>query len=208
MSPARAIAPRRPPRQQRSERRVQEILQKTAQLLEQEGPNRLTTNLVARRLGVSVGTLYHYFPNKHSILHVLGVNWLEAWQRAFDAVEAATGADTTVTEFVQRAVARMLPVYESQHGVQHLVQAMFTIPELRALDEHQDELAVRRLTRVFRRLGVPGTAAERGRLARLYLKISNALLLEAIRRRGTAARRTLADLKLLLVALLERGGPG
>lgn len=206
MSPARAIAPRRPPQQRRSERRVQDILHKTAQLLEQEGPNRLTTNLVARRLGMSVGTLYHYFPNKHSILHVLGVNWLEAWQHAFDDVEAQVTADTTVTEFVHRAVACMLPVYESQHGVQHLVQAMFTIPELRALDEGQDELAVRRLAHLFRRLGVPGTAPERARLARLYLKISNALLLEAIRQRGRAARRTLGDLRLLLVALLERRG--
>lgn len=205
MTPARrAIAPRHPPRQQRSERRVREILEQTARLLEQEGPSRLNTNLVAQRLGVSVGTLYHYFPNKHSILHVLGVNWLEAWQRAFDEVEALTTTDTTVAQFVQRAVARMLPVYRSQHGVQHLVQAMFTIPELRALDEHQDELAVRRLALLFRRLRVPGSAAERARRARLYLKISNTLLLEAIRQPGRAAKATLADLERLLVQLLER----
>ncbi len=204
MSPARAIAQRRPPRQQRSERRVREILHKTAQLLEQEGPNRLNTNLVARHLGVSVGTLYHYFPNKHSILHVLAVNWLEAWQQAFDTVDSLTTTDTTVTQFVDRAVAHMLPVYRSQRGVQHLVQAMFTIPELRALDERQDELAIRRLTGMFRRLGVPGTPAERARRARLYLKISNALLLEAIRQKGRAAQATLTDLRRLLVQLLER----
>lgn len=204
MTATRGVQPRRRPHQRRSERRVQEILDLTARLLEQEGPNRLTTNLVAKRLGVSVGTLYHYFPNKHSILHVLGVNWLDGWQRAFDAVEARTTARTTVAEFVHLAVEGMLPVYRSQHGVQHLVQAMFTIPELRALDERQDELAIRRLTLVFRRLKVRGSAAERERLARLYLKISNALLLEAIRQRGRAAQRTLADLKMQLVQLLDR----
>lgn len=203
---ARAIAPRRRPHQRRSERRVQAILAQTARILEREGPGRLTTNLVARRLGVSVGTLYHYFPNKHSILHVLGANWLDAWQRAFDEVDAQTGAGSTVEEFVARAVAGMLPVYRSQHGVQHLVQALFTIPELRALDERQDELAIGRLSQVFRRLGVPGGAAERARLARLYLKISNTLLLEAIRQRGPAAQRTLADLKRLLAGLLAPGG--
>jgi hypothetical protein len=83
---------------------------------------------------------------------------------------------------------------------------MFTIPELRALDEHSDELAVRRLTLMFRRLPVPGAAAERERLARLYLKISNALLLETIRQKGSAARRTLADLKKILVHLLRGEG--
>lgn len=200
--PAQAVRQRRKPHQQRSEKRVQDILELTARLLEQHGPNRLTTNLVAKKLGVSVGTLYHYFPNKHSILHVLGVNWLNAWQQAFDAVEALTTERTTVAEFVDRAVEHMLPVYRSQHGVQHLVQAMFTIPELRALDERQDELAIQRLSLMFRRLHVPGSAAERERLARLYLKISNALLLEAIRQRGRGTRRTLEDLKLLLVTVL------
>ena len=203
MSPAQGVRQRRRPHQQRSARRVQQILDLTARLLEREGPNRLTTNLLARELGVSVGTLYHYFPNKHSILHVLGANWLEAWQRAFDAVAALTTERTTVAEFVDLAVENMLPVYRSQRGVQHLVQAMFTLPELRALDEHQDELAIRRLTLMLRRLRVPGGAAERERLARLYLKISNALLLETIRQKGSAARRTLADLKILLAHLLR-----
>jgi len=183
---------------------VQQILDLTARLLEREGPNRLTTNLVASELGVSVGTLYHYFPNKHSILHVLGANWLEAWQRAFATVEALTTGQTTVAEFVDRAVDNMLPVYRSQRGVRHLVQAMFTIPELRKLDEHSDEHAVQRLALMFRRLRVRGTAAERERLARLYLKISNALLLETIRQKGNAAQRTLSDLKQLLVQLLRR----
>ena len=203
MKPAHGVRQRRRPHQERSTRRVQQILAQTARLLEREGPNRLTTNLVARELGVSVGTLYHYFPNKHSILHVLGANWLDAWQRAFDTIAALTTGHTTVAEFVDLAVDNMLPVYRSQRGVQHLVQAMFTIPELRALDEHSDELAVRRLTLMFRHLRVPGAAAERGRLARLYLKISNTLLLETIRQEGSAARRTLADLKLALVHLLR-----
>ncbi len=204
MNPARGVRQRRRPHQQRSTKRVQQILDRTARLLEREGPNRLTTNMVARELGISVGTLYHYFPNKHSILHALGANWLVEWQRAFDAVAAMTTERTTVAEFVDRAVENMLPVYRSQRGLQHLVPAMFTIPELRALDEHSDELAIRRLTLMFRRLRVAGATAERERLARLYLKISNALLLETIRQQGSAARRTLADLKLLLVQLLRR----
>lgn len=183
---------------------MQAILTQTARLLEQEGPTRLTTNLVARRLGISVGTLYHYFPNKHSILHVLGVNFLEAWQRAFDAVEAAGTDRSTVAAFVEQSVQAMLPVYRAQPGLSHLVLAMFTIPELRALDERQDELAIRRLKNVFRRLGVRGPQEERERRARIYLKISNALLLEAIRRKGPAAQRTLADLKALLEHLLSR----
>lgn len=204
MNVARRIRPRRRPHQPRSERRVQDILALTARLLEQEGPNRLTTNMVARRLGVSVGTLYHYFPNKHSILHALGVNFLEAWQRAFDAVELRTTARTTIADFVDHSVQCMLPVYRAQPGLPHLVQAMFTIPELRALDERQDELAIGRLKSVFRRLRVPGSPAERERRARLYLKISNVLLLEAIRQKEGNSRRTLCDLRSMLSGILQQ----
>lgn len=208
--PARAailskpVTPRRRPHQRRSERRVREILDVTARLLEEVGPNNLTTNRVAEKLGVSVGTLYHYFPNKHAILYVLGVNWLDEWQKAFDEMERFSHTETSITGFVDRAIDRMLEVYRAQHGILHLVQAMFTIPELRQLDTRQDEVAVERLSIMFRRLGVAGTAAERGRLARVYFKLSNSLLLEAVSQTGNNAAYTLDDLKALLCHHLTR----
>ena len=143
---AKPVRQRRRPHQLRSARRVEEILGQTARLLEEVGPDRLTTNLVARRLGMSVGTLYHYFPNKHAVLYTLGVRWLDEWQRAFDEIEGLSYGVSSVREFVTLAVDRMLQVYEAQHGVLYLVQSMFTIPELRVLDTRQDETAVSRLT--------------------------------------------------------------
>jgi AcrR family transcriptional regulator len=47
---------------------VDAILQATIQVLLQAGKERLTTTKVALRAGVSVGTLYQYFPNKSSLL--------------------------------------------------------------------------------------------------------------------------------------------
>lgn len=201
---AKPVAARRRPHQLRSERRVREILDVTARLLEEVGPNNLTTNRVAERLGVSVGTLYHYFPNKHAILYVLGVNWLNEWQKAFDEMEQFSHTESGIAGFVDRAIDRMLKVYQEQHGILHLVQAMFTIPELRELDTRQDEVAVERLSIMFRRLGVAGTAGERGRLARVYFKLSNSLLLEAVSQTGSNAAHTLEDLKALLRHHLTR----
>lgn len=195
---SKPVAPRRRPHQLRSERRVQEILDVTARLLEEVGPDRLTTNRVAQKLGVSVGTLYHYFPNKHAILHVLGVNWLNEWQQAFDEIERFGHTAPGIGAFIDRAMDRMLKVYEKQHGLLHLVQAMITIPELRELDTHQDEVALDRLAKIFKRLGVAGGPVERRRLARVYFKLVNTLLLDAVNQEGGSARRTLEDLKALL----------
>ena len=60
--------PRRRPRQSRSQETVDAIIEACLQMLEQEGPDHLTTNGIAERAGVSKGSLYQYFPDKHAIV--------------------------------------------------------------------------------------------------------------------------------------------
>ena len=58
---------RRQPRQERARATVAAITEAAAQLLVAVGYARVSTNLIARRAGVSVGSLYQYFPNKETI---------------------------------------------------------------------------------------------------------------------------------------------
>ncbi|MBW8774750.1 MAG: TetR family transcriptional regulator [Stenotrophomonas sp.] len=62
------ISSRKQPRQVRSNDLVPAILEAAAQVLKQEGAPRFTTARVAERAGVSIGSLYQYFPNKAAIL--------------------------------------------------------------------------------------------------------------------------------------------
>ncbi|WP_332852492.1 TetR family transcriptional regulator [Duganella sp. S19_KUP01_CR8] len=67
--PAKApISSRRKPKQARSADLVSAILEAAIQVLAKEGVRRFTTTRVAERAGVSVGSVYQYFPNKASIL--------------------------------------------------------------------------------------------------------------------------------------------
>ena len=59
---------RRTPRQARAEVTVEAIFDATFQLLEAGGLESLTTNHIAQRAGVSIGTLYQYFSGKAEIL--------------------------------------------------------------------------------------------------------------------------------------------
>jgi AcrR family transcriptional regulator len=62
------ISSRKRPRQARSRELVAAILEAAAQVLAREGAHRFTTARVAERAGVSVGSVYQYFPNKAAIL--------------------------------------------------------------------------------------------------------------------------------------------
>jgi AcrR family transcriptional regulator len=80
------LEPRKSPVQARSAASVHAILEATIQVLLRVGKERLTTTRVALRAGVSVGTLYQYFPNKSALLQA-------ALKRHLDEV-------TDVIEFV------------------------------------------------------------------------------------------------------------
>src|ERR1700719_2119727 len=79
-----AFEPRKSPVQARSTVTVEAIYEATIQVLLSHGAERLTTTRVAERAGVSVGTLYQYFPNKQSLLFAV----LEAhFNRVSEVVE-------------------------------------------------------------------------------------------------------------------------
>ena len=61
------LSPRKTPRQARSKATVHAILEAAARILETQGADAVTTNAVADRAGVSVGSLYQYFPSKEAI---------------------------------------------------------------------------------------------------------------------------------------------
>lgn len=62
------ISLRKQPKQARSNELIAAVLEAAVQVLEKEGASRFTTARVAEKAGVSVGSLYQYFPNKAAIL--------------------------------------------------------------------------------------------------------------------------------------------
>lgn len=65
------LEPRREPKQERSRRMRTRILEAALRVLREEGPLGFTTTKVADEAGISVGSLYQYFPNKHAIVVAL-----------------------------------------------------------------------------------------------------------------------------------------
>lgn len=117
------LLPRKTPRQQRSAATVAAILESAAHILEVGGFDGYTTNAVAARAGVSIGSVYQYFPNRDSVTRALIERRSEALLGAILTIDpAAKGRDglkhvirIAVTQQLRQAgLARVLDLEEAR----------------------------------------------------------------------------------------------
>src|SRR5689334_12776867 len=102
MAPRARTVPRKSPRQERSKATVDTILDATARVLVQEGYDRASTNKIALRAGVSVGSLYQYFPSKEALVAALIDRHMEEMNGVFS--ERMTGLGEKPPEQLVRDV--------------------------------------------------------------------------------------------------------
>jgi AcrR family transcriptional regulator len=96
---------RRPPIQQRSTERVERILEAAQRVLEREGAEALSTVRVAKEAGVSIGSLYHWYPDKEAIAEALALRY---WDELANLIEEV--ADATERGAVEAPIERTLEV--------------------------------------------------------------------------------------------------
>lgn len=125
--------PRKTPRQSRSQATVDAIIEAAARILALRGFAKTTTNAVAETAGVSIGSLYQYFPNKESIIAAVR-------QRHQSRLEAA----------VLRGLGD-LPTRPDPQGLTRLARALIAA--------HQEEAALHLRLEEVRAAGyLPGVA--------------------------------------------------
>src|SRR5881394_4017472 len=110
---------RRIPRQARAEETVATILEGAAQVLEAGGLAAFTTNAVAERAGVSIGTLYQYFADKGAVLRALAER--EMRLAIAQVAKALRSEDTASMEERARGVVRA--IVNAFHGRQRARKA-------------------------------------------------------------------------------------
>lgn len=90
------VNPRKIPRQARAQATVEAIIVATAQLLTEQGFVNLTTARVAERAGVSIGSLYQYFPNKQGLAAAVVDHYSDEVLARFTAMVRARPGKTLV----------------------------------------------------------------------------------------------------------------
>src|SRR5688500_9562351 len=111
----------RAPRQARAQQTVSVILEAAKRVLIQEGYEATTTNRVAHVAGVSIGSLYQYFPNKEALVASLAEAHLDEILRLVEDGLADT-AELPLADSVRSLVSAMLRVHQLEpalHRVLH-----------------------------------------------------------------------------------------
>ena len=103
MTATALLEPRKSPRQARAQATHAALLEAAAQVLGRVGLSGFTTNAVAVRAGVSIGSLYQYFPNKDALMLAL-IRRQQAQQATTVAAAAALGPGGSLAETVRRMV--------------------------------------------------------------------------------------------------------
>lgn len=103
--PSARVRPRKTPVQRRSREMLETILQAATRVLIREGYTRTTTNRIAAAAGISVGSLYQYFPSKDALVVALLRRHRESMLRVLtthlDGLTATTPVETTVRALVR-----------------------------------------------------------------------------------------------------------
>ncbi len=111
---------RRKPRQARAEETVTAILEAAAQILEAGGLPALTTNAVAERAGVSIGTLYQYFADKNAVLRDLADCELKAvLERVAEALKG--DVDSSVEGRVRAMIRAIIGAFRGRQRARKAV---------------------------------------------------------------------------------------
>jgi len=198
---------RRAPRQARGQQRVSAILDAAERLFDETGYDAATTNEIAGRAGVPIGSVYQFFPNKDAIRHAVAQRYRDGFAALYDALLAEGIATLPLPVLVNQLIDAMI-AYGSEHiGVTRIVLQGKSNPHVAAAaDMVQRDMIGRFETLIAAR--APHLAPERRTLvATVGLTAVFALLSLAITAKYTSGHDHMFSIfeqtKLMTIAYLE-----
>lgn len=152
----RKLSARKKPSQNRSHKMVKRILDATRQLLRETGgasSSRITTNHIAKKAGVSVGSLYQYFPNTEAILFELYKEMLSLIQNVMDEFESVAYLSLPKEEFFDKLNRAMTSSGPDSEFVFAMHNATKIYPMLAEADRKHADLIAKRIATLLKYYG-------------------------------------------------------
>jgi AcrR family transcriptional regulator len=118
----KSIRPRKTPQQARAKQTREEILQASAHLLNRKPLGEVSTNHIAKKTGISIGTLYKYYPNKDAILADLSLMYMQKDAELFGRIfEAHAGKRRGEEHLISELVDTLMELHKDDAPVRGVV---------------------------------------------------------------------------------------
>jgi AcrR family transcriptional regulator len=140
--PQPPLETKKQPAQQRAAETFERILEVTAQTLADVGIERLSTNLVCERAGLTPPALYRYFPNKYALLYELGQRLMQKQNELIPrwiTPEVLTGSVEDLEQAIQGLLLDTHRVTQETVGGMWITRALRAVPALQKvrLESHE-----------------------------------------------------------------------
>ena len=124
------VSPRRRPVQARSRERVNTILQHAAGIFREQGVDSTSMSAIARQSGMSLASLYRYFPNKAAIVNAIAERHVEKMEQAL----RAKLPQLSLSDAVDVLIDLFYDFYRTEPAYSAIWSGVEAMPELRQLD--------------------------------------------------------------------------
>lgn len=192
---------RREPIQDRSKQRVERILQAATSVFAEVGYEAATTEAIAERADVPIGSLYQFFPNKKALFEAVGVRFLEEGRQLFDSFMTPELLERPWYEIVDDAIDAFW-IYQSQSLGFEAIRKSVLSPEFLAAGNLVNREIAKRIEAILARFSsLP--PKRRGLVATMVVESISAMLVVAAHMKEPRASSLIAETKVLLRRYLE-----
>lgn len=195
---------RRKPRQARSQERVNRILDVAEELFASQGYAATTTNAIAARAQVAIGSLYQFFPDKTAILQALALRYAEKLHQQLAAIDEIEQNTLPLSDYVDQLIDttdRFFTDNPSYHAIFMEVQG--TIRELEAIDEATDAMLIRDLANSLAKRNARLESADYEAIAFVLVKAIGTLLWLSLSQENTFRQRLVKETKRFALTYLQ-----
>ncbi len=135
--------PRNEGLQSRAKETIKTIIEAATQLLEEKGAPGFSTNKIVERAGVSIGTLYQYFPNKEAILQFLVERLFNrAAENMVRTIEALDTDGADLEQVVARLVEQFFKNFDQEKNVyRQFLMSVVSVNHLKFMLKNDEKVA-------------------------------------------------------------------
>lgn len=194
---------RRQPKQERSQQRVERILDAAAKVFDEVGYEAATTQAIAKAAETAIGSLYQFFPDKLAIFHALELRHIERVRTVWASLLRKKVTKLAFEKFIKAMIAAYQELFNQPTSRIVFIQ-YFTSPNIfQSIDDSFTEEAIDFLAKLLQERNSALNQEKAHLLASVCVHACNTLLLLALRSNETHRQQIFTQIEALLAAYLR-----